>query len=547
MPIPSPTRSRYDVIVVGAGAGGLTAAAFLARGGRSVLVLAPEPAPGGNLMMFNRGPFRFDVGLHYVGDCGPEGVIPGILQDLGQGEAVHFRPLDPDGFDHYVFPDFTFRCPSSIDTYRERLLELFPQEAGGIDRYVAFIRECGAALPLIFQAEAALFHPPRLRPLAAAGLGLRLLASCPHFLAQLSPGATLSRFLGQLTSDPKLRALLGANHVTYGVAPSEVSPGLHGAVCAHYFGGAWYPRGGGQALADALCRGVEDHGGEVVLRSRVERIRTQGTRVSGVQARIRGEKVVLDADMVVSNADIRQTYEQLIGRENLRSRESLKPSQMKMAMPLFIVYLGLRREGLEDALKNSNVHVLPDYDVDGFYQDIQSGRLPERPHTFISIASTKDPDNPHLAPEGQVNVEIMSLAPPQPQVWGVTAEQVSDTSYRQASAYREIKAMYADRIIDMAERGLPGLRQAIAYQTEATPLTHIRYFHTTGGSAYGIAGIARQFGPFRPGCRTEFNNLFLAGASVRTCHGIDAAIKSGVVAADAILGQRLVERMWRRR
>src|SRR5687768_14881470 len=93
-----------DAIVVGSGLGGLTAAAYLSRSGLRTLVLEQAHEPGGcGRSRGDADGFRFDVGLHYVGDCEPGGAIPSVLEGLGID--IEFRRLDPDRFDTLVFPD----------------------------------------------------------------------------------------------------------------------------------------------------------------------------------------------------------------------------------------------------------------------------------------------------------------------------------------------------------------------------------------------------------------------------------------------------------
>ena len=149
---------HWDVVVVGSGPGGLTAGACLAAAGRRVLVVERHDLAGANAQVFRRhhqgAEFEFDVGVHYLGDCGPGGLFPSIFSGLGVGDRVDFRPLDPDGFDTLHFPDLTFRVPAGWDAYRDRLVEAFPEERAGLERRIRVLlaperRDCGSTRPSI--------------------------------------------------------------------------------------------------------------------------------------------------------------------------------------------------------------------------------------------------------------------------------------------------------------------------------------------------------------------------------------------------------------
>src|SRR3990172_5153689 len=115
-----------DAVVVGSGLGGLTAAAYLAALGKRVLDAERDSKVGGCGGVFTMNSYEFDIGLHYIGDCGPDGMIPSVLGPLGID--LTFREMDPDGFDTVIFPDQTFRFPKGVDAFRERLLEAFPAQ-----------------------------------------------------------------------------------------------------------------------------------------------------------------------------------------------------------------------------------------------------------------------------------------------------------------------------------------------------------------------------------------------------------------------------------
>jgi phytoene dehydrogenase-like protein len=121
--------------------GGLTSAALMAKAGLRTLVLEHHFALGGNTQCFRRKKmFDFDVGLHYIGDCGPGGLYTAVMGQMGLAGKVEFVPMDPDGFDTLIYPDFRFRVPAGWEKYESRLKEAFPEEARAIERFVGVMR-----------------------------------------------------------------------------------------------------------------------------------------------------------------------------------------------------------------------------------------------------------------------------------------------------------------------------------------------------------------------------------------------------------------------
>jgi phytoene dehydrogenase-like protein len=508
-------RDEFDVIVIGAGLGGLTAAAILSRRGVHVLVLDRHYVAGGNATVFHRPGYEFDVGLHYLGDCGKDGVIPGVLAEAGVPD-VEFLEYDPDGFDTLCFPDgYEFRYPRGLDRFQARLLAEFPGEARGIRRYCRLLR----GVHLLGRAS---------------GYPLRMLGALPRSLLALrNLRTTLAEFLDTCTSNPRLRAVLVGPHLDYAVAASRVSVVLHAGLVMHYLSsGAYYPRGGGQVIADRLAAGIERNGGRILLRTTVERIVVERGRVQGVVYRSGSAgECSARAPLVVSNADIKKTFLELLPREALRPATVSRVSGFEMAPGLGVVYLGARADGLPPGLRRTNFWVFPGDDVEQDYREVAAGRFSETPTTYVTIASLKDPGHLGLAPEGVVNLQLMTVVPSGPAAWGVDEAQLADGSYRREPAYVAAKERLAERLLARAETVLPGLRAAVVFREVATPLTQVRYTRASNGTAYGIACTPEQFLGRRPAATTEIAGLVLAGASARSGHGIVGACSSGREAA----------------
>ena len=191
----------------------------------------------------------------------------------------------------------------------------------------------------------------------------------------------------------------------------------------------------------------------------------------------------------------------------------------------------LRAEGVP----NRNFSVIDCDDIDSMAASFDCGQLPSQRWAWITSASLKDPDNPRLCRPGQTNLQIITGAPASHDFWAV------DAALTRGARYQERKRQLRDQAIASAERAIPGISTAIAYEETATPITLERYLRSTGGTSYGIAATPRQFGIGRPAARTAIHGLFLAGASTRTGHGITGTMLGGVEAASAIIGERADE------
>lgn len=520
--LPTCSEDRVDVIIIGAGIGGLTAAAILAKHGRSVMVIEKHYALGGCATVFSRvgkgQGYDFDVGLHYIGDCGPGGLIPRILNGAGVDD-IHFLEQAPDGFDTLYFPDFSFKIPRGAETFRASLLSAFPNEATGIHRYLALLYQVWALMGLHSEPLSA------FRVLPKSLLALRYL------------NATVAEFVATCTRDPRLKAILTGQLGVYHQPPSRASLMGHAGVTMHFLHGSFYPAGGGQVLSDRLAEVIESHGNKILLRATVQRILTKNGRVVGVEfnSNALGLRTAYACN-VISNADIKHTLLNLLGDGALDAGAAAKVRHYDMAPAMGVVYLGVKRDLAKEGMANTNLRIYPDYDFEETYREAAQGVFSTRPHVFVGNASLKDPHNPKVAPAGVMNMQLMSLAPSNFAAWKVTEADYADGSYRKNRGYQQVKEEFAARVISETERVIPGLSNDIVFKEIATPLTVMRYTGASNGTSYGISMIPSQFLHRRPGAKTAIKGLLLAGASLRTGHGIFGAMTSGVEAASILLG-----------
>lgn len=526
--MPQAPHENWDAIVIGSGLGGLCCAAYLCASGRRTLVLEGHYVAGGNSQAFRRvlhgRQYEFDVGVHYIGECGPDGSISHLLHGLGLAERVVFRPLDPDGYSTLLFPGRRFRVPASWDRYRARLLESFPGESQPLGRVVDVLREVSA------QARRFQRHE-----ISAAQLG----EEAPAFVRWgLRPVTELFAHFG--ISEAAGAVLLGEQG-DYAVRPSRTPTALAAGLTDHYMRGAFYPEGGGQALAGRLVEAIRAWGGEVRTRTPVARVRLEKGRVAGVQLETTG--ACIDAPIVVSNADLKRTLQQLVGEAHFSPETVQKIRAFRMALPLFAVYAGLDLPPEALGAANTNYWLWGTTDIEHIYEQLENGEMPEENLAYITVTSLRDPHSAQIAPAGHTNLQIMTLLPHDYGLWNVQRGPAEGGRYHRDPEYRRRKGALLEHLLETAEQVLPGLREHVDWKEAATPVTQERFTHSTGGTSYGIEFATDQMGPMRVGPETEVPGLFLCGASTPSGHGVANVMWSGLLAACAALETDLLSRV----
>ncbi|MFD4785359.1 phytoene desaturase family protein [Rhodococcus qingshengii] len=524
----------WDVIVVGSGMGGMTAAAYLAASGRRTLVLEQGDVLGGCTHVFRRKGYEFEVGVHYLGDCGrPDGNIPTVLRGLGVDKRIEFAEIDPDGFDVLAFPSVTFKVPKGWDAYHDRLLDAFPDDAKALKRYVRIIRKLADAVDRATT-------PASIR--GSATMLLRAGWAAPFAMVPLT---RLFDICG-IGSAP--RPVLGGQTPAF-ASPASRAPAIvqAGYLKNYVEGGAYFPVGGGQVLSATMAEVVRANGGDFRLGARVAEIVVEHGAVQGVKLD-NGE--ILSSPVVVSNADLKRTYLELLDPAVVSPLKRKIVSGYKMAWPLFNTYLGLDID-LSETMTSSQIWKFRtdadfgpmqknlSWEGAGRDRDRWLGLLRDNAAAMIHIATNKDPVTP-LAPAGHSVVEIMTYLPTDHDLWGLSGGgPVHGEKYRDNPDYLAVKDAVTEILIDLAAEVIPNLREHIVWKEAGTPITQERYTQSTAGGSYGIEMNLRQIGPLRPAPKTSIDGLFLAGASLGWGPGVEGVMLSGVGAASAVLQRDL--------
>ena len=332
-------------------------------------------------------------------------------------------------------------------------------------------------------------------------------------------------------------AVLLGEQGDYAVRPSRTPTVLAAGLTDHYMGGAFYPEGGGQAMAGRLVEAIRAFGGEVRTQAPVARVRVERGRVAGVVLEKTGEAI--DAPLVVSNADLKRTLFELVGEQHFPRETVERVRSFRMSLPLFAVYVGLEADLVAEGLANTNHWLWGSTDIEGIYEQLENGEQPRENLAYLTVTSLRDPESRHIAPAGYTNLQVMTLVPHDYALWHVEKGPAEGGRYHRDPEYRRRKAELMDHLLETAEAIVPGLRERADWKEAATPVTQERFTHSTGGTSYGIEYATDQMGAVRVGPETDVPGLFLCGASTPSGHGIANVMLSGLRAAEAAAGSEL--------
>ncbi|MGL6236444.1 MAG: phytoene desaturase family protein [Segniliparus sp.] len=530
---------QFDAIVIGSGLGGATAAAYLAAAGQRVLLLERYSVLGGSSHVFRRqGKWEFDCGVHFIGDCGPEGKVPTLLHGLGLDDRIEWLPMDADGFDTIIGPGLELRTPFGWDSYQANLLATFPGEARGLRRYVSVLRKLGEAYDRSLSPSS---KTEFARALARSGTAAPF-AMAPYISLLLACGLK-----------PRTILALSVQSGALATTPTRIATIAHAMYLQNYAaGGSYYPKGGGQMLVAGLAEVIRSHGGQIRTNTGVERILVESGRATGV--RLDGGQRVF-APVVISGADTIRTFTDLVGLEHLPLAYRQRVKSWKMSFPMINGYFGVELD--VSATPNSNYFAIPTWEdttslLSLLRLERQVARAKGQPDRvswarefarrqpmFVQSSTRRDLSNRRSAPAGHAAIQVQTIAPYDPGLWGFDGYDVRSGEYRKDKTYLEVKKIVVDGMLQRMEQAYPGSSSNVRWCELATPATQERFVGNSGAAPFGLECLPRQIGLLRPGVRTPVRGLFLVGTNTAFGPGTEGAMISGQHAAGAVLGRDL--------
>jgi phytoene desaturase len=498
-----------QVVVVGAGVGGLAVAARLATLGHRVTVCEQSDDVGGKLGWFARDGFGFDTGPSLL-------TLPAVYRDLFVKTGT---PLEQDVDLVAVDPVCHYRFADGIE------LDLPNASRAGVTAALdgAFGAGSGADWARLMDRAGRIWDVTRGPFLESPLEGVRGLLHQSLKVSDVrtvAPWMSLRRLGRSYLRDPHLGLLLDRYATYTGSDPRRAPAALATVPYVEQTFGAWYVRGGLRQLGLALHQRALDRRATVRTNSRVTGIEQAGGRVSGVALADGGR---LPADVVVSDVDARSLYGDLVAPQ-AGSRSLAQLKRVTPSLSGFVLMLALR--GRTAGLAHHTVLFPAAYDDEFdsvFGAGPHRGRPRAVPDPAIYLAAPDDPAlRPDVAHEGLFVLVNAPRHTPDDRSAGIDWDAPG------------MAAAYADQILDlMAARGLD-VRDRLLWKEIRTPADLERATGSVGGSIYGSSSNGARAAFLRPANRSPVPGLFLVGGSAHPGGGLPLVGLSAAIVADLI-------------
>ncbi len=481
------------IIVVGAGFGGLCAAALLAKDGHEVTVLEKNSRMGGRAMTFDAKGFHFDMGPSWY-------LMPEVFEDFFKlfgrniSDYLKLKPLDPM-YRMYFSPD------EHIDIVRDlkKNLATFEKMEKGASQNIQNYLDNAKV-----QYDLAIKH--------------FLYTEFKSFLDFIKPelfsiGGKVNAFkkldehISAYTKDERLKKILGYTMVFLGGAPSN-TPALY-SLMSHvdYNLGVFYPEGGFGSLAEAFIKLGKEYGVTYKTSTPVEKIIVKDAIVQGVKTK----KGIIKADIVLSNADYHHTESTLLAPE-YRSYSKKYWESRTMAPSAFIIHLGIK--GKVKKLIHHNLILTQDWQ-NHFDEIFNDPKWPDNPSYYVCCPSKSDRT---VAPQGD---DVLFILVP-------VASGLKDKEDVRSAYYKKVMS-------DLARHTGEALDDRIMYKRIYAHKDFTEDFNAYKGTALGLAHTMRQTALFRPRMKSKrLNNMYFVGQYTQPGIGVPIAVISAQLVTERI-------------
>jgi len=471
-------KDQYDVVIIGAGIGGLVCGCYLAKAGMKVLIVEKNSKVGGYCQSFERDGFRFDVGVHYLGGLREGTEFNNIFKELRLDKKIEI--VRNDITDSVIIKDTEIEISKNLETTIANFQKIFPQERKNIRLF----------FDTIIKTELKSTYSLKHKYILLKNL-------FDEFFKEYKLKSVLSIFLGNMG------------------LPSYLVDAL--SAIAFYkefiFDGGYYPKGGMQVLPDKLCEVFTENSGEILFNNLVNKITLKGL-VKEITLTNR-EKVF--AKNIVWACDPRKLYDSINNIEILNSKFLRIVKKLKPAASAFIVYVMINKKlsyFVSNTKRFRNIWISDTFYIDKYYGDIYNGKIDFSKNVFLCSC-------PSLIDRTLCNndkTEILIL--------------VTSVPYVNRKFWLANKSLLAEKFLKKLNRIFDGLNKFIKGYNVATPIDLESYTLNTKGSIHGWGSIPKQ-------CKFDLMSYSTPGSRIfLTGQWITQEVGSGGINMVAYTGKR---------
>ena len=474
-----------EICIIGAGLGGLTSGALLAKAGYKVTILEQHYVVGGSATAFKRKGYTCEVGLHEMDGLYTDKNKKRIFENLGVYENIEFVKV-PEFF-RTRMNNLDFIMPENSKDAITSLTKKYPEEEKNIKKYFDTISNISKEMSGVVRMK---WWQKALFPFLYPNIFKYRLMS------------TKDAFDG-LFENEELKMLLNSNIGYYHDFVDSFSFLYHSIGQNSYFtGGGWFIKGGSQQLSNYLAKVVTDNGGEIIKSANATGISENNGKKMISYTHKKIEKKI-EADIVISNASPMQTHK--------LANVDYTPEKKVVGNSLITVYIGFKDnvKSVYGKRPYSNFYFKDVNDINSYHNNLKKD-ITERGFIFVDYSQI---DSGLTSDEKSFGVFC-------------SVDYLKDWDNLSDEDYKAKKEKLAEIYFDELEKDYPNIRDHVEFYEVGTAKTMKRYLKTENGTAYGFAPTPEQFLK-RPKVKSELiDNLYFTGAWV-IGGGFSPAISSG--------------------
>jgi len=489
-------EQNYDIVVVGAGLGGLLSAALLSKEGYKVCVLEKNKQIGGCLQSFGFDKKLFESAVHYIGSLDKGQTLYKIFTYLGLMDKLALKRLDIDCFDEIILKDKRYCLAQGHELFAETMGSCFPKEEENINAYVKEMKRVCEHFPMYNMTFGNVDDKRK------AGL------------------AGLREKLNSFTENTLLTHVLTGNNLLHGGNFEHTPFYMHALIENSYIESSWKCADGSTQIARLLQEEIIRNGGRVLRNIEVVSMKEENGAMTYIEDR-NGERFF--AKQFISNLHPQVTY-RLIESSLIRPVTIKRVASLKNTMSSFMVNISLKPQMIRYLNHNIYYHKTEDAWEDVHEQILSS------PSSF-GIFFNEDREHSGFA----TSISILTwLHADASNEWKDTFRTTSARESR-GERYEDFKRQRIEEIIHETAQVIPGLKNAVQKADACTPLTFRDYLDTPDGSMYGLQKDIRFMTESVIATRTKIPNLFLTGQNVNL-HGVLGVSITAVMTVGDLVG-----------